>query len=90
MEVFMTEHHHHEGGRHFFFGPHRFEAPRERLTVRELKEFIAQHVAGFNVQHTLVLEERGDRPDKPLDDAAEVHIHDFPHYYDQPPANFGS
>jgi hypothetical protein len=36
-----------------------------------------------------VMEECGGRPDKPLNDQDEVHIHEFPHYYDQPPANFG-
>ena len=84
--------HHHEGhhNRHFFFGTHRLDAPRERITVRELKEVIAAHVPGFNRQHTLVLEERGDHPDKPLGDDQELHIHDYPHFYDQPPANFGS
>ena len=84
----MAEHHHHDD-RHYFYSTHRLEAPRSRLTVRELKDSIAQHVAGFNVQHTLILEECGDRPDKPLVDSDEVHIHDFPHFYDQPPANFG-
>ena len=39
--------------------------------------------------YTLVLEEHGDRPDKPLNNDDEVHIHDTPHFYSQPPANFG-
>jgi hypothetical protein len=82
------EHRHHEN-RHFFYSVHRLEAPRSRLTVRELKEVIARHVQGFNLEHVLVLEERGDRPDKPLADSDEVHLDDFPHFYDQPPANFG-
>jgi hypothetical protein len=88
----MTEHHHepYHGDRHFFYSTHRLEAPRERLTAQQLKAYIAEHVAGFNLEHTLVLEEEGDRPDKPLADGDEVHIHGFPHFYDQPPANFGS
>lgn len=91
MDGHHSEHHEHhdEGGRHFFYSVHRLEVPRSRLTVRELKEIIAHHVQGFNVEHVLVLEEQGDRPDKPLADSDEVHIHDFPHFYDQPPANFG-
>ena len=82
-------HEHHHESLHYFFSTHRLQAPRSRLTVQELKASIAQHVPGFNVQHTLVLEESGDRPDKPLADNEEVYIHHFPHFYDQPPANFG-
>lgn len=92
----MTDQHaparHGEGHHHhlrFYFGTHKLEAPAERMKVRALKEFIHQHVEGFNVEHTLVQEECGDHPDKPLDDNQEVHICDFPHFYDQPPANFG-
>ena len=84
-----VERRHHHGGRHFFYGTYRLEAPRERLTVRQLKDYITEHVPGFNANYTLVLEERGDRPDKPLADGDEVHIHGFPHFYAQPPANFG-
>jgi len=83
-------HSHHDDGHHvFWFGTHKLEAPAEHMKVRALKELIRQHVEGFNVAHTLVLEECGDRPDRPLHDDEEVRIHDFPHFYDQPPANFG-
>jgi len=86
--------HHDHGGHHhtkrwFYFGAHKLEAPAERMKVRALKAFIAQHVQGFNVEHTLVQEASGDHPDKPLHDDDEVEICDFPHFYDQPPANFG-
>lgn len=84
----MTEHHHHE--KHvFYFSTHRLEAPHTSMTVAALKQLIGQHVPEFNQDYTLVLEERGDRPDKPLNDGAEVHIHEIPHFYDQPPAIFG-
>ena len=86
----MSDHpnEHHE--KHvFFYGPHRLHAPHERVKVHELKEITAKHVEGFNREHTLVFEEHGDRPDKPLSNGDEVHIHEFPHYYDQPPATFG-
>jgi hypothetical protein len=73
----------------FFLGTHRLHAPQERMTVSSVKALIAQHVTGFNVANTLVREEQGDRPDMPLNDNDEVHIHDFPHFYDQPPATFG-
>ena len=82
----MTEHHHHL----FYYSTHRLEAPRGRLPVSELKTLIGKHVQGFNPAYTLVLEERGDRPDKILRDNEEVHIHEIPHFYDQPPANFGA
>jgi hypothetical protein len=84
-----ASHHHHEN-RHFFFGEHRIEAPHAEMKVRDLKELIAKHVEGFKKEHTLVLEEHGDRPDKPLKDDDTVRMHDFPHFYDQPPANFGA
>jgi hypothetical protein len=87
--------HGHDHGGHchanhaFYFGTHKLEAPAERVKVRALKELIRKHVEGFNVEHTLVQEACGDHPDKPLHDDDEVHICDFPHFYDQPPANFG-
>ncbi len=87
-----TEHHdehHHDGKPIFYIGPLRLEAPQPRMKVSELKQFIAQHVQDFNTGYTLVLEERGDRPDKSLIDDEEIHIRDFPHFYDQPPAKFG-
>lgn len=87
----MTEHH--EGIHHhlpvFYFGPHKLEAPREHMKVSQLKDIIASHVPDFKREHVLVMEERGDRPDRPLNDGDEVRVHEFPHYYDQPPANFG-
>ena len=88
----MSDSHHehdHDGEHVCFFGDHRLHAPHEHMKARDLKEFIAKHVEGFNRDHTLVLEESGDRPDKPLNDDDQVHIHEFPHFYDQPPANFG-
>jgi hypothetical protein len=81
--------HQHVMGHVFWFGTHKLEAPAEYMNVRALKELIRQHIEGFNVAHTLVLEECGDRPDKPLHDDDDVLICDFPHFYDQPPANFG-
>ncbi len=87
----MTEHdNEHRPPKHeFYFGTHKLEAPLERMRVSELKEIIASHVPDFRREHVLVMEERGDRPDKPLSDCDEVRVHEFPHYYDQPPANFG-
>jgi hypothetical protein len=88
----MSEHEddrHHDGDNVLFFGTHKLHAPRERMRVTELKDFIASQVPDFKRDHTLVMEECGDRPDKPLNDQDEVHIHDFPHFYDQPAANFG-
>ena len=73
----------------FYLGTHRLKAPQPRMKVSDLKQFIAQHVTGFNVANTLVHEEHGDRPDKPLNDSDDVHIQDIPHFYDQPPATFG-
>ena len=73
----------------FFLSTHRLHAPQPRMKVSDLKAFIATQVAGFNVANTLVREEQGDRPDKPLNDNEEIHIHEFPHFYDQPPATFG-
>ena len=86
----MTEHlhnHHHE--HIFFFGLHRLHTPHEAIRVVDLKAIIGKHVQGFDPKNTLVLEESGDRPDKPLRDDNEIRICDFPHFYDQPPANFG-
>src|SRR5579871_6560019 len=84
------DHHHddHCGRPFFYFGIHKLEAPAEHMAVRALKEFIRKHVEGFNVEHMLVEESCGDHPDKPLNDGDEVRICDFPHFYDQPPANF--
>lgn len=87
-------HDHGHGGHHhathaFYFGAHKIVAPTEHMKVRALKALIKQHVEGFNIEHTLVLEACGDHPDKPLHDDDEVRICDFPHFYDQPPANFG-
>ncbi len=81
---------HHDHERIFYFGDLRLEAPQSRMTVSALKQFIAQHVPDLNTAHTLVLEETGDRPDKNLFDDEEIHIHEFPHLYDQPPAKFGA
>jgi hypothetical protein len=82
----MAEHKH-----RFIYSTHKepLESPTERIKVSELKVIIGKHVEGFNPDYTLVLEERGDRPDKPLNNNDEVHIHDTPHFYSQPPANFG-
>jgi hypothetical protein len=85
-----AEHEYHDHERIFFIGPHRLEAPQPRMKVSELKQFIAQHFQGFNTANTLVFEEQGDRPDKPLFDDEEFHIRDLPHFYDQPPAYFGA
>ena len=74
----------------FYYSTHRLEAPRERLPVSELKTLIAKHIQGFNPSYTLVIEECGDHPDKLLRDDEEVRIRDIPHFYDQPPANFGA
>lgn len=68
---------------------HTLEAPKAKMMVSDLKTIIGKHVEGFNPADTLVLEERGDHPDKPLNDNDEVHIKDTPHFYSQPPANFG-
>lgn len=74
---------------YFYFSTHRLEAPHGVMRVSDLKAIIAQNVPGFNSAYTLVEEECGDRPDKPLADDQEVRIDDTPHFYDQPPANFG-
>ena len=81
----------HEKKHRFIYSTHKepLEAPKEHVKVSELKEIIAKHVEGFNPAYTLVLEEHGDRPDKPLNDTDEVHIEHTPHFYSQPPANFG-
>ena len=82
----------HEGKHLFRYSTHKhhLEAPKSHMKVSELKEIIAKHVEGFNAADRLVLEEHGDRADKPLNDGDEVHIHEVPHFYSQPPANFGS
>jgi hypothetical protein len=76
----------------FIYSTHKepLHAPSELATAAQLKEVIGKHVEGFNPGDMLVLEERGDKPDKPLKDTDEVHIHDTPHFYSQPPANFGT
>lgn len=84
-----TQHNGNQRNHVFYFGTHKLEAPREHMRVSELKDIIASHVPGFKREHVLVMEESGDRPDKPLNDGDEVRVHEFPHYYDQPPANFG-
>ena len=81
--------HHHDEDHVFFFGTHRLIAPRSHMKVGELKELIERHVPGFVTAHVLVEEECGDRPDRPLNDDDELHIHNCPHFYDQPPATFG-
>jgi len=85
----MTESHTEE--HRFIYSTHEapLYAPRSHVTAAELKEVIGKHVEGFNAGDTLVFEERGDRPDKRLNDSDEVHIHETPHFYSQPPANFG-
>jgi hypothetical protein len=81
----------HEHKHRFIYSTHKepLEAPKEHIKVSELKEIIGKHVEGFNAEYTLVLEEHGDRADKALNNSDEVHIHDTPHFYSQPPANFG-
>lgn len=75
----------------FIYSTHKeaLESPTERIKVSELKAIIGKHVEGFNPDYTLVLEEHGDHADKALNNDDEVHIHDTPHFYCQPPANFG-
>jgi hypothetical protein len=82
----MSDHKH-----KFIYSTHKeaLESPTERIKASELKAIIGKHVEGFNPDYTLVLEEHGDRADKPLNNDDEVHIHDTPHFYSQPPANFG-
>jgi hypothetical protein len=80
----------HRHDKHFFFGQHRLEAPHHEMTVSDLKHLIHKNVPDFKKEHTLVLEEHGDRPDRALADNETVHIRNFPHFYDQPPANFGA
>jgi hypothetical protein len=75
----------------FVYSTHKepLASPMERIKVVELKRIIGKHVEGFNPDYALVLEEHGDRPDKLLNSNDEVHIHNTPHFYSQPPANFG-
>ena len=82
----MSEHKH-----KFIYSTHKeaLVSPTERIKVSELKVIIGKHVESFNPDYTLVLEEHGDRADKALNNNDEVHIHDTPHFYSQPPANFG-
>lgn len=82
----MAEHKH-----RFIYSTHQepLELPTEHVKVSALKAIIGKHVEGFNADYTLVLEERGDRPDKALNNDDDVRIHDTPHFYSQPPANFG-
>jgi molybdopterin converting factor small subunit len=81
----------HEHKHHFIYSTHKepLEAPKEQIKVSELKAIIGKSVEGFNAEYTLVLEEHGDRADKALNDNDEVRIHQTPHFYSQPPANFG-
>jgi hypothetical protein len=81
-----------DGHKHrFIYSTHKepLEAPKADMKVADLKAIIATKVEGFNRDYTLVLEEHGDRPDKPLNDNDDVRIHETPHFYSQPPANFG-
>lgn len=57
------------------------EAPRAQMAVREIKEIIARHVAGFVSQEQLVLEDAGDEPDKSLMDDEMVELTSIPHFY---------
>ena len=57
------------------------EAPRAGMSVREIKDIIAQHVADFDVQEQLVLEDTGDEPDISLADDETVELTSIPHFY---------
>jgi hypothetical protein len=76
----------HEDEHPFRYSTHLelLHSPKARLKVSELKEIISRHVEGFNPADSLVLEEREGRPDSPLGDADDVHIHDTPHFYSHP------
>lgn len=63
--------------------PDHLEAPREWLAVRELKDIIARHVAGFDSSQRLVLEDAGDEPDRLLSDDDVVEINAVPHFYSE-------
>ena len=69
----------------FFFRygvhPEHLEAPRELMPVREIKQVIAEHVAGFDASEELVLEDVGDEPDRLLKDDEEIRIESVPHFY---------
>lgn len=69
--------------------PTPLHAPKAQMKVAELKTIIGQAVSGFNPGDTLVEESRGDNPDVPLNDTDTVEIRHKPHFYSQPPANFG-
>ncbi len=73
----------------FYYLAHRLEAPEKDMQVSALKALIKAAVPEFDISYTLVIEERGDHPDRPLNDTDAVEIKDFPHVYSQPPANFG-
>jgi len=76
----------------FIYSTHKghLESPTLEIKVSDLKDIIAKNVEGFDAAYTLVQEERGDEPDKPLNDTDTVRIVDVPHFYSQPPADFGA
>lgn len=69
--------------------PQTLEAPKVDMTAGELKVIIAAHVQNFKMEYALVFESHGDHPDKELNDTDPVEIKQTPHFYSQPPANFG-
>lgn len=66
--------------RYSTYGEH-LEAPQARMPVREIKDIIAQHVAGVDLQEQLVLEDAGDEPDLALADDETVEMTSIPHFY---------
>lgn len=81
------------GEKHLFiYSTHEgvLESPSLEVKVSQLKDIIAKNVEGFDASYTLVREERGDKPDKALNDSDVVKIEDVPHFYSQPPADFGT
>jgi len=70
--------------------PETLEAPQENMVVSDLKKVIGAKVPNFKYEYALVLESHGDKPDRELADTDTVEIKSTPHFYSQPPANFGA
>lgn len=85
--------HHHET--FFFYLTHRIVSTRDVATGLQIKEMIKAVVPDFDLQHTLVLEGRGNEQDRVIGDQQEVSLQigreESPkHFYSKPPTNFGT
>ena len=78
----------------FFYLENEIEAPEENLRGSQIKSLIKVIVPTFDLAHELVLEGKGQDPDKPIGDDETVsvsHSHGGPkHFFSRPPTNFGT